>query len=99
MSLTLGFSYSPASQIVQNTRSNDLYAWTGHGSGTTSSTANGLNQLASLGSATPTYDSRGNMTSDTVKSYAYSSDNRLVSGGGLATIHDPLGRLCSGEIA
>jgi RHS repeat-associated protein len=91
--LTLGFAYNPASQIVSNTRSNDLYAWTGHGSGTTSSTANGLNQLASLGTGTPGYDSKGNMTSDTATSYAYASDNRMVSGAGLSMIHDPLGRL------
>jgi RHS repeat-associated protein len=90
---TLSFAYNPASQIVSNTRSNDLFAWTGHGSGTTSSTANGLNQLASLGAATPGYDSKGNMTSDTARSYSYASDNQMVSGGGLAMIHDPLGRL------
>jgi YD repeat-containing protein len=29
--LTLRFSYNPAGQIVQNTRSNELYSWTGHG--------------------------------------------------------------------
>jgi hypothetical protein len=27
---TLGFSYTPANQIEQSTRSNDAYAWTGH---------------------------------------------------------------------
>src|SRR4051794_22718784 len=36
--LTLGFGYNPAAQIVQTTRSNDLYAWTGHGSGSTATT-------------------------------------------------------------
>jgi hypothetical protein len=47
--LTLTFSYNPASQIVSTTRSNpgsgpgqaNLYAWTGHGSGTTG-TGSGL---------------------------------------------------------
>jgi YD repeat-containing protein len=39
--LTLSFDYNPASQIVSTLRSNDLYAWTGHGSGTSSSTAKG----------------------------------------------------------
>jgi hypothetical protein len=27
---SLGFSYNPASQIKQNTRSNDAYGWNGH---------------------------------------------------------------------
>jgi YD repeat-containing protein len=33
--LTSTFAYNPASQIASNTRSNDAYAWTSHGSGTT----------------------------------------------------------------
>jgi YD repeat-containing protein len=44
--LTLGFAYNPAGQIVENTRTNDLYSWTGHGNGATTTTANGLNQIA-----------------------------------------------------
>jgi YD repeat-containing protein len=46
--LTLTFAYNPASQIVSTTRSNNLYAWTGHGSGTTGTTADGLNPYASV---------------------------------------------------
>ena len=50
--LTSTFAYNPAGQIVSTTRSNpgsgpgqaDLYAFTGHGSGTTSTTSNGLNR-------------------------------------------------------
>jgi hypothetical protein len=41
---SLGFSYNPASQIKQNTRSNDAYAWNGHYNVTRSYTSNGLNQ-------------------------------------------------------
>jgi hypothetical protein len=41
--LNLSFSYNPASQITSNTRSNDVCAWTGHGSGTTNASVNGLN--------------------------------------------------------
>jgi len=44
--LTSAFAYNPASQIASTPRSNDAYAWTGHGSGTTSTTANGLNRIA-----------------------------------------------------
>jgi YD repeat-containing protein len=61
---TLGFSYNPASQIVQQTRSNDLFAWAGHGNGTTSSTANGLNQVTVHGGTSTSHDARGNMTVD-----------------------------------
>jgi hypothetical protein len=56
--LTLDFRYNPAGQITRNTRSNDLYSWTGHGSGTTSSVPNGLNQLASHGGVTLGFDFR-----------------------------------------
>ncbi|MDQ3139759.1 MAG: hypothetical protein M3Q15_03450, partial [Pseudomonadota bacterium] len=59
--LTLGFAYNPASQITTNTRSNDLYAWTGHGSGTTASSVNGLNQLVTLGAVSPSYDLKSNL--------------------------------------
>jgi RHS repeat-associated protein len=76
--LTLGFAYNPAGQIASTTRSNDLYAWTGHGLGTTSTTSNGRNQIAGwvnmLG-----YDSKGNVTGDGTYAYGYSSENLLTS--------------------
>lgn len=83
--LTSQFAYNPASQIVSNTRSNDAYAWTGHGSGTTAATsngvaqsANGLNQIGSWVSSLG-YDAKGNVTSDGTYGYAYSSENLLTS--------------------
>ncbi|HEY0112197.1 MAG TPA: RHS repeat-associated core domain-containing protein [Allosphingosinicella sp.] len=92
----LTFTYNPASQIASSTRSNDLYAWAGHGSGTTSSTVNGLNQLTAVGSATPTWDAKGNMVSHPSSglSYGYSSENLLVTynGGVHAASYDPLMR-------
>jgi RHS repeat-associated protein len=91
--LTLSFAYNPASQILSTLRSNDLYAWTGHGSGTTSSTANGLNQLATHAGGTPTYDARGNLTSDGTYSYTYSSENLMTSGANSGLLeYDPLMR-------
>jgi len=91
--LTLGFGYNPASQIVQNTRSNDLYAWNGHGSGTTSSSADGKNRLSSHAGATTTYDARGNLTNDGSVAYTYSSENLLTSTGSSGTLeYDPLMR-------
>jgi RHS repeat-associated protein len=96
--LTLTFGYNPASQIASNTRSNDLYAWTGHGSGTTSTTTNGLNQLASW-NATLAYDTRGNLTSDGTLSYGFDSENRLTGLPGGSLFYDPLGRMSGAGVS
>jgi RHS repeat-associated protein len=92
---TLGFGYNPAGQITSNTRSNDLFAWAGHGSGTTASTANGLNQLATIGGTTTAHDARGNMTADGLgKTFGYSSENLLTgASGGVTLAYDPALRL------
>ncbi|HEX8584783.1 MAG TPA: RHS repeat-associated core domain-containing protein [Allosphingosinicella sp.] len=93
--LTLGFGYNPASQITTNTRTNDLFAWTGHGTGTTASTANGLNQLATIGGTNTAHDARGNMTADGLgKTFGYSSENLLTgASGGVTLAYDPALRL------
>jgi RHS repeat-associated protein len=90
----LGFSYNPAGQIVQNTRSNDAYAWTGHYNVNRSYTANGLNQYTLSGSVAPSYDARGNLTQAGGPVYGYTSENMLVSAsGGITLAYDPAGRL------
>jgi RHS repeat-associated protein len=95
--LTLSFSRNPVGQIASTTRSNDVYAWGGHGSGTTNSAANGLNQLTSVGSASPTYDARGNLTGDGTRTYGFSSENLLTTSVSGATTtsyaYDPMMRL------
>ncbi len=98
--LTLGFAYNPASQIVSTTRSNDAFAWLGHGGGSTASSANGLNQVAVHGGVAVGHDAKGNLTSDPAigKTYGYSSENLLISvglGGGVTgtLAYDPLRRL------
>lgn len=91
-----GISYSPASQIMGLTRSNDIFAWTGHGSGTTASTQNGLNQQVTIGGATATWDAKGNLTTDptTGRTYSYSSENLLTgASGGVTLAYDPAMRL------
>ncbi|MEA2998958.1 MAG: hypothetical protein QOK17_791 [Sphingomonadales bacterium] len=91
---TLTFSYNPASQIVGTTRSNDVYAWNGHYNVTRSYTSNGLNQYTASGSVTPTYDSKGNLTSAGSTTYSYSSENLLNStNGGVSLAYDPMMRL------
>jgi RHS repeat-associated protein len=103
--LTLGFSYNPASQITQNTRSNDSYAWTEHSNVNRSYTPDGLNRYGSIATVggttiTPTYDARGNLTSAGSGSYTYTSENQLRTGpGGASLAYDPLGRLYFAGIA
>jgi RHS repeat-associated protein len=92
--LTSTFAYNAAGQIVGATRSNDLYAWTGHGSGSTASTADGRNRLDSIDGAAVVHDARGNIVSDGTTSYTYSSENLLTSFGASGPIeYDPLLRL------
>jgi len=76
--LTSSFTYNPAGQIASNIRSNDAYAWTGNGSGTTSTTANGLNQIQSWVTSL-VHDAKGNIVTDGSYSYGYSSENLLTS--------------------
>jgi RHS repeat-associated protein len=90
--VTFSYIYNPASQIVSRTATNNLYAWTGHGSGTTSTTADGLNRILSWNGSLA-YDPKGNMISDGVKTFAYDSENRQTSVNGYPFHYDPLGRL------
>src|SRR3546814_3431460 len=72
--LTLGFTYNPASQIAQATRSNTAYSWTDAANGTDSYTANGLNQYTAAAGASLGYDARGNLTSIGADGYTYRSE-------------------------
>jgi hypothetical protein len=76
------------------TRSNDLYAWTGHYNITRPYGTNGLNQLTSAGATALGYDGRGNLTSSGSNLYTYTSENRLATGpGGVMLTYDPTGRM------
>lgn len=90
------FNLNPASQIITQTRTNDLYAWTGHVNVSRNYTANGLNEYSQVGGVTFGYDGSGNLTFDGANGYTYDIENRLIgrSGGASATLrYDPLGRL------
>jgi hypothetical protein len=101
------FTYNPSSQIVQETRSNDAYAFAGLYSVNRSYTPNGLNQYASVAGTSFAYDANGNLTCDGASLYVYDGENRLVekramvgssctatTGTLLASLrYDPLGRL------
>jgi RHS repeat-associated protein len=95
----LQFGYNPASQIVTRTDYTDLYAWTGHGSGTLTTPADGLNQLTGFNASGIGHDAKGNVTNDPTigYGYGYSSENLLKT---VATpwytgtlTYDPLMRL------
>jgi RHS repeat-associated protein len=91
--LTLDFTYNPAGQIVTNTRSNELYSWAGATPSTIASTANALNQIATHGGVTFSYDAKGNLQSDGTRSYSYDAENRLKTAGTASFFYDALGRL------
>ena len=92
---TIGnLTYNPASQIVAAPKSNNAYAFGGYAGVNRPYAANGLNQYGSAGSATFTYDARGNLISDGTYTFGFSSENLMTSGPGGATIaYDPLTRL------
>jgi RHS repeat-associated protein len=92
--LALGFGYNPASQITTTTRSNNAYSWTGAANVARNYTSNGLNQYSAATSTTFGFDARGNLTTSGSNSYAYSSENLLLTGPNFATLtYDPLMRL------
>ncbi len=91
-----GFTYSPASQMTQLTKSNNAFVFAGTYNVNRGYTANGLNQYTAAGSASFTYDTNGNLTGDGSTTFLYDIENRLVGAGGLknaALRYDPLGRL------
>jgi RHS repeat-associated protein len=98
---SLGFTYSPASQIASRTGNNDAYAWTGAYNVGRTYAANGLNQYTgTLSNGEPSaafqYDANGNLISDGTSSFVYDVENRLVSASGAKNAvlaYDPLGRL------
>jgi hypothetical protein len=96
------FDISPASQITQETRDNDAYAFGSIATANKGYTVNGLNQYTAVAGSALLYDANGSVTSDPAAgaggtTYIYDGENRLVSAtnGGVTTTltYDPLGRL------
>ena len=83
---TVTFDYNPAGQITTRDATNDTWAWVLAANETVDYAVNGLNQITSItGSTAPTYDGRGNMTSDGTRTYGYDYSNRLISVSGGVT--------------
>ena len=55
------------------------YAYTDHANANVTGTANGLNQLTSVGGVSNSHDSRGNLTVAGAPTYAYSSENMGIT--------------------
>jgi RHS repeat-associated protein len=92
--VTTTLDYIPSSQIKTYSRNNDSYKWNGHYNISRAYGTNGLNQLTSAGTTALGYDGRGNLISSGASLYSYSSENRMLSGPGGATLaYDPVGRL------
>lgn len=92
---TFGFAYNPASQITSRSVSNDALALLAAPSAQ-NYTVNGQNQLTAAAGATVGYDANGNLTSDSVSTFTYDPENRLIGATGAKTAtltYDPSGRL------
>jgi RHS repeat-associated protein len=87
-------SYNPASQLANQQRSNDTYAWNGHYNVNRNYTVNGLNQMTASGAVALGFDGRGNLTTSGTNTYTYTVENRLTTATGSITAnYDALGRL------
>ena len=73
------FGYNPAGQIINWTRSNDMFAFAAIFNVNRPYTANGLNQYTGAGSVSFSYDANGNLTGDGVNAFTYDVENRLVA--------------------
>jgi len=69
--------YNPASQIINQRRSNTTYSFAAVAL-TRSYATNGLNQYSADGAASYCYDANGNLTADGSYVYLYDVENRLV---------------------
>ncbi len=94
---TWTFAYNAISQTTARTSSNILYDWPKPAPATTGNAYDGLNRDAAVVALTGGYDTKGNVTSDGTRTFAYDYENRLISvTGGAANMtltYDPLGRL------
>jgi RHS repeat-associated protein len=79
--------------MTSDTRSNDAYSFTGHANANVADTINGLNQVTQTGSTGVSRDSRGNTTAIGSTSYAYTTEDRLSTGGAATLTYNPEGTL------
>jgi RHS repeat-associated protein len=85
---TIELTYNPAGQIAVRTATNNAYAWTGHGNGSTSSSFDGLNRPLGV-----SHDARSNRQTDGSRTYVYDSENKSRGTSTAPWHYDPLDRL------
>ena len=73
------FEINHASQIVQEARNNDAYAFGAIAAANKAYAVNGLNQYTAVAGTGHTYDANGNLTGDGTNAYIFDGENRLVS--------------------
>ncbi len=94
--LTHAFGYNNVHQMVSKTVGDALYQWQSGTNDTQSYTVNNLNQYASVGGASFSYDLNGNLTGDGVNTYTFDRENKLTSAttptNNVTYTYDPMGR-------
>lgn len=98
--VSFGFSFTPASQLQSRSLSNANYDWPVP-TINVSKAYDGLNRDATIAALNGGYDTRGNLTFDGVRTFAYDEENRLISEAGPTNAslgYDPTGRLASTTI-
>ena len=94
--LALSFAYNPAGQIASGTIGREAFVFTGHYNVNRDYVTNGNNQYNTAGSASFSYDPRGNLSGDGTTTFSYDLENRLIGASGAKNallVYDPLGRL------
>jgi len=76
--VTFTHSYDANNRRVGQTASDNSWLLYPATTGTTSYTANNLNQYTAVGGASPTYDNNGNLTFDGTVTYCYDVEGRLT---------------------
>jgi YD repeat-containing protein len=95
---TWTLTYTPGSELYTSVGSNGAWDWSPTSLGAVAATVNGLNQTATAGGVTQSWDGNGNLTSDGVRAFTYDPENRLTGVTGPQSVsltYDPTGRLQS----
>jgi hypothetical protein len=79
---TWAFAYADAGQLASSTGSRASWDWQATPAAPVATTPNGLNQNATVGAASWTYDKNGNLTSDGTRTFTYDPENRLIGESG-----------------
>jgi len=94
---SFAFAYNGANQRVgQTATDNSFWSYPAATPSTVAYAPNALDQYATIGSVTPTYDGNGNLTYDGTFTYGYDAESRLISASGAGNsasyAYDALGR-------